>query len=302
MKKRLKRLEESPLIEFLDGTRETVHYSEHFGMRLFINESAIDYPVHWHTAAEIIMPLVNGYTAVVSDQRCELAPGEILFIPPGELHELFAPPSGKRLILQFDYGQFTHMDGFDTTLAMLRPFTVLRSGEDDETLHSLRPLLYKIMDEYFSKSPLSEAQAYSILIQFIVCLGRRILTEERRFPKTHPSKRLRDIERFNRVCRYIREHCTEDIRTDDAAREAGLSKYHFVRMFKQFTGISFTTYLNQQRIMLAEKLLIEPNVSITEVAMRSGFGSLATFNRVFKEHKKCTPSQYKQLYGQHIQP
>jgi len=290
------------MIEFLNGTRETVMYPEHFGIRLYMNNVAVDYPVHWHSAAEVIMPIENIYTAVIDGVRHTLEPGEILLIPPGELHELFAPQTGKRMILQFDSGQFIHMNGFDSTLAMLRPCTILRTGRDDELLQSLVPMLNEIMDEYFGNAPLREAQAYSLLIQFLVKLGRKLLTDGRPSTQAEPAKRRKDIERFIHVCQYIRKHCTENISVEDAAREADLSKFHFVRMFKQFTGVSFLTYLNRERIHIAETLLIEPNVSITEVAMRSGFGSLATFNRVFKEHKRCTPSQYKLLHGQHIHP
>ena len=53
--------------------------------------------------------------------------------------------------------------------------------------------------------------------------------------------------------------------------------------------------LSVSRIAHAEQLLIEPNLSITEVAMRSGFNSLSTFNRIFKAAKNCTPSEYKNL-------
>ena len=49
--------------------------------------------------------------------------------------------------------------------------------------------------------------------------------------------------------------------------------------------------------MLAERLLIDPNLSITEAAMRSGFVSLATFNRLFKTYKKCTPTEFKNLHN-----
>lgn len=64
--------------------------------------------------------------------------------------------------------------------------------------------------------------------------------------------------------------------------------------------MSCYSYLNQQRIMYAEKLLIDPSLSITDVAMQSGFVSLATFNRVFKTYKNCTPTQYKSLQGVHV--
>ena len=69
----------------------------------------------------------------------------------------------------------------------------------------------------------------------------------------------------------------------------------FANVFKQFSGMSCYDYLIQKRIAHAEALLIQPDLSITEVAMRSGFGSLSTFNRVFKAVKNCTPSEYKNL-------
>lgn len=54
-------------------------------------------------------------------------------------------------------------------------------------------------------------------------------------------------------------------------------------------------YLIGRRIAYAERLLLTPNLSITEVAMQSGFNSLSTFNRIFKTAKNCTPSSYKSL-------
>lgn len=286
------------MIEMIEGTRETVLYREHFGIRLYINDVAEHYPVHWHTAVEIIMPLENGYTAVVDNARYDLKPGDIFIIPSGELHELRAPETGKRIILQFDYALIREMNGFDSVFSMLRPCLLIAAGQDDELLAALKPLLMDLTREYFSKAVLREAQAYALLIQFLVEMGRKMLTEGRRFPgSVHASKRHRHIDTFMRICSYIQEHCTEDLRTEDLARRANLSRYHFSRLFKQFTGMSCTQYIHQQRIRLAERMLIDPNISITEVALNSGFGSLATFNRVFRAHKKCAPSEYKRLHN-----
>ncbi|HBM80621.1 MAG TPA: AraC family transcriptional regulator, partial [Clostridiaceae bacterium] len=65
---------------------------------------------------------------------------------------------------------------------------------------------------------------------------------------------------------------------------------------KQVMNISWYNYLINCRIMQAEKLLIEPSLSIMQVAMKSGFGSLATFNRLFRTKRGCTPTEYKSLY------
>jgi len=54
-------------------------------------------------------------------------------------------------------------------------------------------------------------------------------------------------------------------------------------------------YINARRVKAAEVLLLDHSIPITEVAMRAGFKSLTTFNRIFKEIKHCTPSDFKRL-------
>ena len=75
----------------------------------------------------------------------------------------------------------------------------------------------------------------------------------------------------------------------------GFTPTEFSKRFEQFAGISFSDYLNQKRISHAEKLLIYPNVSTTEVATTCGYKSLSTFNRAFRSIKKISPTEYKGL-------
>ncbi|MCL6458265.1 MAG: AraC family transcriptional regulator [Gorillibacterium sp.] len=287
------------MIEILNGVKETVSYHEHLGIRLYLNHETEDYPIHWHTAAEIIMPLENIYTVIVNDTRYVLSPGDILVLPSGEVHQLFAPDSGERIILQFDCSLLYHLNGFDSTFHLLRPCVLITSELNEELHRSLKSLLLNTMDEYFSNSLLKEASAYSMLIQFFVILGRNSMKGERHSSHTKSQKQHIYIDKFLQVCNYMNEHCTEDIQVDELAAIAGFSKFHFARLFKQFMGMSYYSYINQHRIMHVEKLLIDPCLSITDVAMRSGFGSLATFNRVFKAYRNCSPSQYKCLHNNH---
>ena len=84
--------------------------------------------------------------------------------------------------------------------------------------------------------------------------------------------------------------------TVPVAALAGFSKYHFSRLFKEFTNISFYKYLNNQRISYAEKLLLDPNINITEVAIHSGYNSISAFMRMFKIIKNCTPTEFRNMY------
>ena len=136
---------------------------------------------------------------------------------------------------------------------------------------------------------------YSLMIRFFVALGRTNFNANTRFPGITRSKQHEYVEKFMLVCNYITDHCTENITIEELADLAGFSKFHFARLFKQFSNMSCHEYLMQKRIAHAERLLIEPHISITEVAMLSGFNSLSTFNRIFKAAKNCTPSEYKNL-------
>ena len=83
---------------------------------------------------------------------------------------------------------------------------------------------------------------------------------------------------------------------DDIAHYSGFSKYHFTRLFRQFTGSTFYRYLNQKRIVKAERTLADPSLSVTDVAMASGFSSMSAFIRMFKIMKGCTPSEFRRMY------
>ena len=77
----------------------------------------------------------------------------------------------------------------------------------------------------------------------------------------------------------------------------GFTKCYFSRVFKRQIGMGFSDYLRQKRVNMASELLIHSSQSISKIAANVGFGSVATFNRVFREVKNCTPTEYRRIYG-----
>lgn len=283
------------MITILNGTHETVSYDTLQGLKIYHNREVENYPLHWHTALEIIMPYENEYTVVIDDTNYTLQEGDIWITPPGTLHRLVAPPSGERLILLFDYSLICNVQGMDSLLHTLHPYALISREEYPELNNKLRGYLEEISKEYENKMPFTEACIYSLMMRFFIDFGRTSFNPTERFHGITSSKQHEYIEKFMMICNYITEHCTENISIDELAKMAGFSKFHFSRLFKQFANMSCYEYLTQKRIAHAEQLLIQPNISITEVAMLSGFGSLSTFNRIFKAAKNCTPSEYKSL-------
>ena len=283
------------MIEILNGTHETVAYRDMHGIKLLRNQESENFPVHWHAALEIIAPVRNGYEVRTNGVTVSFRPGDLFLIPPGELHALHAPEVGERLILQFDYALFGQLSGMDSLLHMLRPYRLITAEKMPELSSSLLTLLTRIAEIYESDDPFREPEVFSLLLRFFITLGRTDVADVGKFPELSPSKQQEYIEKFMSICNYINDHCTEDLSIDRLARMAGFSKYHFSRLFRQFTGISCHEYLIGRRLAYAENLLLSPDLSVAQVAMRSGFNSLSAFNRIFKSRKACTPSSYRSL-------
>lgn len=283
------------MIENLKGIHETVNYKPNTNLRLYDNDEYEDYPSHWHTPLEIIMPTENEYTIDCSGYRFSLNTWDIIIICPGVIHSLYAPSIGRRMIFQIELGLLYSLKGFESTLSLLSPAICFTPELTPELHPLLKTLLLAIKEEYTEDAPLSEAMIYSKVIALFVLIGRNQKQPAVIFDGKG-RKQKEYTEKFLCICKYITEHCTESLTLDEVAKIAGFSKYHFTRLFKQFTNTSFYKYVNVKRISVAETLLINPELSITEVAYQCGYTSISAFIRMFKLHKCCTPTEFRDMY------
>lgn len=96
-----------------------------------------------------------------------------------------------------------------------------------------------------------------------------------------------------RGCEYIDDMAGQHISLEDIARNAGLSRYHFLRVFKQHMGLSPSHYLNNRRLHLARQAIDRGN-SLADAAVSSGFCDQSHLNNRFKSSFGLTPRQYQQ--------
>lgn len=283
------------MIKILNGVKETVSFEEDSYLMLFDNIDFEEYPPHWHTPIEIIMPEVGGYEIECNGKAFSLREQDIVIIPPGALHHLLAA-EGRRIIFQADLSKNPIFNEFESFLSFIQP-SILITPEDFPVIHEeLVSLMRGIADEYLGNAPLKDAAIYSKLLKFLILIARVYTAPEDRFTDIKPNKQQEYIEKFMSICKFINDHCTEDLTLEGVAAEAGFSKYHFSRLFKDFTGTTFYKYLNSRRIAYAESLLLDPEINITEAAVRSGYNSISAFMRMFKLVKGCTPTEFRKLH------
>ena len=92
-------------------------------------------------------------------------------------------------------------------------------------------------------------------------------------------------------------HYTEPIGLDELAAVAGLSKYHFLRLFRSAYGRTPAAYLSERRVERAQDLLRATNLTVTEVCHAVGFSSLGSFSSRFRELVGETPSEFQRRYA-----
>jgi len=97
-----------------------------------------------------------------------------------------------------------------------------------------------------------------------------------------------------RAIQYIKENLSEKIRLHALARQAGMSKFHFCRLFVKHTGMSPMKYVTYLRIELAKRHLERGDSTVSLLALDMGFNDLGTFIRQFKRHAGCTPTAYQE--------
>ena len=152
-----------------------------------------------------------------------------------------------------------------------------------------------LLSLYKSKSELSEVKIYSMLLNMLISIRENQLMQNMKNFDLNDGKINEYSEKFVKVLKYIDNNYMYDISLDQLADIAGYSKFHFSRIFRQYNSMSYTQYINARRTKAAEQLLSDPKISITEAAMQSGFKSITTFNRIFREIKHCTPSDFRKL-------
>lgn len=283
------------MIENLSGLHETVNYRQNTQMRLYNNDEAENYPPHWHTPFELIMPTKNSYTVVCGGHTYELREGDVILICPAIVHELFAPPHGERIIFQPDISVLG-IHEIDVISQVISPAVLITKEAYPEIYVPIHDQMLAIRDEYLSEKTYLEASIYSRFLDILVRVGRNYTESAQRAIDATATKQKEYVEKITSVCNYIGEHYAEDLTLENAAEMAGFSKYHFTRLFRQVTNVSFYKYLSQKRIAHAKELLISGNYSIMEVAYLSGFSSHGAFTRMFKQVTGVSPHEFRKMY------
>jgi AraC family transcriptional regulator len=211
--------------------------------------------------------------------------GQVTVIPKGPVPEMRLVSEAELVYCSFD-GNFIERIAED--IKNLHPERlVFRSGLRDKALHLLMQML---VAEFDAGNPTGrvygETLAEALALRFLH-LGAVVPIEAPAKVSALPGNRLARVKDF------VESSLDEDITLEALAREAGYSRAHFLRMFRESTGTTPHQYVMQRRIAHAEELLSANELGIAEIAVACGFSSQAHLTLAFKKQTSVTPAEYR---------
>ena len=258
-----------------------------------------NYKMHWHSYGEIIL-VGPGKTNIymVNQKRYDLVEGDFVLAWPMEMHGIIDADREESLVIQFGNSFMNSLFDLQRIMHFYKNLHVVCKNSHPELAAELKELTFEMRDIFFSNDNNKELKCCMLLMQFMLTLDEH----RKEFAPELDPKAINGytddvMRRMMMVTDYIKNNLTADDLSQGAMAEmAGISKDYFSRIFKNLTGMNYSKWLNTVRIEKAIELLSQKNMTLTEVAMMSGFQSIPSFNRVFREDKGMAPGEYRNLF------
>lgn len=253
---------------------------------------------HYHNFYEIIYVLEGEYSSLIENQVYHLKKGDFLLINQNVMHKYeyveHKHDSSKRIILWITRDMLENLGVAQMDL------TACFSNAPSRAYHF--PIYYEeILRGYLMRLALSDMieeipGARSIMDRGHLTLFFGYLNTLCNRPEyIYDKEELVSHPLVEQVTRYCDTHISEKITTEDLAEYVHMSKYHFLRKFKEITGVTVHSFITNKRLIRACEE-IRKGTGIQEVSQNCGFSDYSSFLRNFKNAFGVSPGKYKEYY------
>jgi AraC-like DNA-binding protein len=258
------------------------------------------YPVHVHPEYELnFIENAKGAQRIVGDSIEEIEDLELCLIGNASLEHAWMTHHCESNEIHEITIQF-HKDLFLESLLNKKQFhsiAVMLENAKKGMLFS-RPVTEKVKDrlDLLNKKLngfYSVLDLLTILYELSNDENSRILCSST-FNKQDDSSESRRIQK---VITYLNSNYHKEIRLLDVAKYVNMSEVSFSRFMKKRTGKNYIDYLNDLRLGIASRILLDSSKTIAEISFECGYNNLSNFNRIFKKRKGFTPKEFRENYS-----
>ncbi|SFT73475.1 AraC-type DNA-binding protein [Algoriphagus locisalis] len=257
--------------------------------------------LHQHPQAQLTLILEGRGQLLVGDYVGRFEPGDVYLLPESIPHVFRSDSAYYEEDSNLQIGGNTLFFDFK---AMNKAFSEVEDFHDLIHLNEKIAGCFKILGETREEiaSLLAEFGDYSGLTRLRHCIHILSLLDFTSMDMVALNQipvmktmTERDGRRMDQVMRFILDNSKRQISLEEVAEQAYMSKEAFCRFFKLRTRRTFTQYVQQLRVTEAKKLLLETDLSISQVSFQVGFQTLSHFNKTFKGLTEMTPKDWRKL-------
>lgn len=247
---------------------------------------------HYHEFDKALLFYSGSVDYIIEGVTYSLSPGDILFVPHHAIHKPVISPKSE-----YERAVFWIRPGFleaksrpeaelGTCFALSSERSACLYHPEAESLSRIKKLVAglerAVGEERFGSGILAESLFLQLMVEFNRCLL-----------ESSPGQSRNIDPKIDEALRYINNNLSAELSVDGLANMCYLSRYYFMRRFKESTGYTVHNYICQKRLTAAAEML-EEGMGVTEAAMRVGFSEYSSFLRAFKKVYSVTPSEYLQ--------
>lgn len=286
---------------FID-LKETIQHGDfQFPMNIYTGEflsNQINVYLHWHNEMEIIY-VKSGVGKVYIDMNFyDIQSGDIIIINKEALHYLYNDTDTtlkyEAIIFDLSLLQNSFLDYCQVTFINPLIENNLKTNHiiKDSYIGYDEILYYvcKIIKSYNNGNFGFQLEIKGLLFNLFYELFNNAYIQK---PSSEFIDNNNKLFKLKNVIKYIYDNYNKPLSIKELSRIAGYSEYHFIRFFKSQTGKTCTNFINALRIEKSLDLLINTNLSITDIAFNVGYDDVSYFIKIFKRLTCKTPSNYR---------
>lgn len=245
---------------------------------VFVKTPHLSPTPHIHRQIELIYVAEGEVTAVADRKQYRLKSGDLFVSFPNQIHYYKDCEMGEYYLSVFSRHALLELaKDFKGVVPEENCFHI---NEDDITADTIKRLIE-------CTGPNIVTKRYGYLNVLMADILPRC--------STTPSGQT-DRAAIQKIINFCHANYTREISLDDAADELHLSKYYISHTVSKQLGLTFGDFINTLRIDAACAALEEDDRKISDIAGDVGYGSIRTFNRIFKENTSLTPYEYRQKF------
>lgn len=269
--------------------REYVTYPEDSPIKISY-ANIKEYPIHWHNSIEILYVLRGSININIDTDSFELLEKELEIINVDEAHRIYSEKENKVLIFHID-PYFFEKYYKDINNIFFYTNSTDDGAQEGEEYDLLRTFLAKLLCECVQKIDDFDKEIESILVDLLYHLINNFhyLTYE----KEELKEKTEQLARYHRISKYIFNNYDSNITLQEIAKKEFLSPHYLSHEIKYATGYSFTDLVNLTRVEESVKLLLDSDLSISDISDEVGFSHVRYLNKNFKNYYGCTPLQFR---------